>query len=95
MIVLGTDYNYTSFGAQFCLPRNVANPNLSVRYRENTSWGGWSGITAAALTSRDKIITGALTTTGNISCTGCITTNNISNVLISYFNAVPYNNNHL
>ncbi len=48
MIGLGTDYKYTSFRAQFCLPRNVANPILSVGYRENTSWGGWSGITAAA-----------------------------------------------
>ena len=44
MIGLGSDYNYTLFGAQFCLPRNVANPILSIRYRDNSgAWGGWSG----------------------------------------------------
>jgi hypothetical protein len=35
MIGLGTNYNYDYFGAQFCLPRNTANPVLSVRYKES------------------------------------------------------------
>jgi hypothetical protein len=38
MIGLGTTYNYDSFGAQFCLSRNAANPILSVRYKESNAW---------------------------------------------------------
>ncbi len=51
-----SEYSYVNYGAQFCLPRNITDPIISIRYRENTSWGGWSGITAAALTSGDKTI---------------------------------------
>ena len=49
MIGLGTDNNYDSFGAQFALPRNMEQPVLSVRYRDNYVWGGWTGITATTL----------------------------------------------
>ena len=62
MIGLGANYPYTQFGAQFCLPRNIGNPVLSVRYRDNSGvWGGWTGITAEALTAGNKTISGTLT----------------------------------
>ncbi len=48
-IGLGTSYNYDSFGAQFCLPRNTSNPISSVRYKESNAWGIWTGITATSL----------------------------------------------
>ena len=46
---LGANYPYSQYVCQFGLPRNVSNPTLSVRYKENSSWGGWSGITAGKL----------------------------------------------
>ncbi len=52
MIGLGLSYNIDSFGCQFCIPRNTANPVLSVRYKESNptaTWGGWTGITATGL----------------------------------------------
>jgi hypothetical protein len=63
-IGLGSSYNYDSYGAQFALPRNTPSPVLSVRYRDgssSTSWGSWTGITAEALTSGNKTISGILT----------------------------------
>ena len=67
-IGLGTTYNYNTYGAQFALPRKTTNPTLSIRYLDDAGiWGGWSGITAAALTLGDKTISGALTT-NSISC---------------------------
>jgi hypothetical protein len=76
MIGLGSNYPYTQFGAQFALPRNIANPILSIRYRDNSGpWGGWTGITAEALTTGNKTISGNLTvnnitlsSTGKINC---------------------------
>ena len=68
LIGIGSDYAFNAFSAQFALPRNIANPILSVRYRENSStWSGWTGITAEALTSGDKTITGKLTVNGEIN----------------------------
>ena len=46
---LGANYPYSQYVCQFGIPRNVSNPTLSVRYKENSSWGGWSGITAGKL----------------------------------------------
>jgi len=65
-IGLGANYPYTQFGAQFCLPRNIANPILSIRYRDNSAWGGWTGITAEALTAGNKTISGSLTVNDTI-----------------------------
>ncbi len=77
---MGTEYAFKSYGAQFAIPRKTANPTLSIRYDAGI-WGGCSGITAAALTSGDKKISGALTTTGNIDCGGGIAIN-ASNVFL-------------
>ena len=66
-IGLGANHPATgngSYGAQFALPRNVTNPVMSIRFNENNSWSSWSGITAAALTSGDKTISGKLTVDG-------------------------------
>ena len=76
---LGAEYYFGSpigeYWAQFALPRNVANPYLCVRYRENVSYTGWqrisagyansagSATTAVNLTSGDKSIAGTLTAT--------------------------------
>ena len=46
-IGLGSDYNLSSYAAQFAIPRNTAYLLMSVRFRENTSWLPWSGITAS------------------------------------------------
>jgi len=64
MIGLGIGYNYDSHGAQFCIPRNVTNPILSIRYREGGTWGGWQNITAGGLTNGDQTINGNLTIAG-------------------------------
>ena len=48
-IGLGANYPYSQYVCQFGIPRNITNPTLSVRFRENGSWGGWSGITAGKL----------------------------------------------
>ncbi len=58
---LGINYPFSGgagYVCQFALPRNTAIPVMSVRLREGGNWGGWSGITAAALTSGDKTING-------------------------------------
>ena len=65
LIGLGINYAFSSYAAQFALPRNAGNPVLSVRFRENGTWGGWSGITAEALTSGNKTISGNLEITNN------------------------------
>jgi len=81
-IGLGTTYNYNTYGAQFAIPRKTANPVLSIRYLDdNGVWGSWSGITAAALTSGDKTISGTLTTTGNV---GIGTNNPLSRLHIEH-----------
>ena len=68
---MGTDYAYNTYGAQFAIPRKTANPTLSIRYLDDAgSWGGWTGITASALTSGDKTISGNLTITGRTYCNG-------------------------
>jgi hypothetical protein len=70
MIGLGTSYNYDNI---FCLPRNATNPILSVRYSESTNWSGWSGITAEALKTGNKTISGKLTVNNiTLSSTGKI-----------------------
>ncbi len=38
---LGTGNTFSQYNCQFALPRNVSNPYLTVRYRENTIWGSW------------------------------------------------------
>ncbi len=65
-IGLGIDFAYSNYVCQFALPRNIANPVLSVRFKENGTWGSWSGITAEALTSGNKSITGNLNVSGNV-----------------------------
>jgi len=48
-IGIGNDYpasGANSYGAQFALARNTSYPVLSVRFKENNIWGGWTGITA-------------------------------------------------
>jgi hypothetical protein len=46
-----------------CFTKNITNPGLYVRYRENNVWRSWTGITAEALTSGNKTINGTLTAT--------------------------------
>jgi hypothetical protein len=46
---LGANYPASQFGCQLALPRNVTNPALSVRYKEGSTWGNWTGITALNL----------------------------------------------
>ena len=48
-IGLGINYDQSQYGAQFAIPRNTTNPTLSVRFKEGSSWGGWSAITAGYL----------------------------------------------
>jgi len=51
-IGLGSEYGASgdgSYGAQFAIPRNIANPTMSIRYREGNSWQAWSAITAGFL----------------------------------------------
>lgn len=49
IIGLGANYAWTgagSYGCQFALPRNVGNPYLCVRYKENNGLGSWNKISA-------------------------------------------------
>jgi len=46
---LGGNYPASQYGCQIAIPRNKANPALSVRFKEASSWGGWSQITAGNL----------------------------------------------
>ena len=44
---IGIGNNYpasgaNSYGAQFALARNTSYPVLSIRFKENNSWGGWT-----------------------------------------------------
>jgi hypothetical protein len=43
---LGANYSSAQYGMQIAYPRNVSNPYISIRYRENTNWGGWNKISA-------------------------------------------------
>jgi hypothetical protein len=53
----------------------MANPILSIRYLDDGGlWGGWTGITAEALTTGDKTISGKLTT----NSITCLSTLNVS-----------------
>jgi len=66
---LGANYAYSQYVCQCALPRYTTFPTLSVRYKEGTSWGGWTGITssfAGALTSGNKDINGNLNVYGTI-----------------------------
>jgi hypothetical protein len=51
---MGLGINYPasgtgSYGCQLALQRSVTNPTLSVRYKENNVWSGWSAVTAGVL----------------------------------------------
>ena len=59
---LGANYAYGSYQAQFALPRNVGNPYLCVRYREEGGWGGWKKISAGA----DDSLNASPTIRGNL-----------------------------
>jgi hypothetical protein len=53
-LFMGLGINYPasgagSYGCQLALQRSVTNPTLSVRYKENNAWSGWSAITAGVL----------------------------------------------
>jgi hypothetical protein len=51
-IGLGSEYGASgvaSYGAQFAIPRNIANPTMSIRFNEGNSWQAWSAITAGFL----------------------------------------------
>lgn len=43
---LGNEYSSAQYGMQVAYPRNVSTPYISIRYKENTSWGGWQKISA-------------------------------------------------
>ena len=43
---LGADYTTAQYGMQTTIPRSVANPYLSVRYKEASVWGAWYKISA-------------------------------------------------
>ena len=64
-IGLGNDYAWGSYGAQFALPRNIANPTLSVRFREGNAYGGWSAITAGYLRGNATFSTNQWQTTSD------------------------------
>ncbi len=61
---LGSDYAYSTYVCQMAVGRNVANPYLNVRYRENGTWGGWNKIASGIA---DNIVSGANITVGTIS----------------------------
>jgi hypothetical protein len=43
---LGDNYAYTSYVMQWAMGRNIANPYLNIRYRENGTWGSWYKVSA-------------------------------------------------
>ncbi len=90
-IGLGANYAYGSYQAQFALPRNVGNPYLCIRYRENGGWGGWNRISAGYADS-------AGTLSGNPTIGGYvgIGTNSPSTRLHVAYNApyTQYNNSY-
>ena len=64
---LGANYAYSQYVCQCAIPRNTTFPYLSVRYKEGTTWGGWTGITSSfadGLTSGNKSISGNLNVYG-------------------------------
>ena len=73
-IGLGIDYAFSSFAAQFALPRNTNNPYLYIRYRESGTWGLWNSIRVVTadqclgLAAGNQTISGALTVTEYITC---------------------------
>ena len=48
-IGLGSNFGADSYGAQFAIPRNLTNPTMSIRFKEGSTWYGWSAITAGFL----------------------------------------------
>ena len=43
---LGSDYNYTTYGSQVAWARDVTEPYIAIRYKENTTWSAWRKINA-------------------------------------------------
>ena len=79
-IGLGINYGVNSHGCQFALPRNTSDPILSVRFKEDGSWGSWTNIRAGSantLTSGNKTIDGLLTCSG-ITNLGPVNFNGVS-----------------
>ncbi len=65
---LGNEYPATgagSYGMQVAYPRNVADPYINIRYKENNSWGSWrkaaAGKADAWTTARTLTLTGDVT----------------------------------
>jgi hypothetical protein len=58
-IGLGSEYPASQFGCQFALPRDITNPVLSVRFKENNVWRAWTEITA-------RVLNGTATFTVNV-----------------------------
>jgi hypothetical protein len=51
---IGLGINYpasgaSSYGCQFAIPRDLANPTLSIRFKENNVWRSWTDITSRVL----------------------------------------------
>jgi hypothetical protein len=75
---LGNDYGYTSYGMQWAMGRNIANPYLNIRYRENTFWGSWSKISAGYADSAGSATTATTATNlsgGSVAATSITGTN--------------------
>lgn len=68
---LGTNYAF-QYGAQYAMPRNVANPALYVRYREGSTWGIWRVVSAGLAPIRPSSV-GISAGSSTISDNGLVT----------------------
>jgi len=84
-IGLGSEYPYSganSYAAQFAIGRNVVNPYLGVRFREDNAWASWQKLAAGnadtlttARTLWGQSFDGSGNVTGNLTSVGNITGN--------------------
>ena len=66
---LGANYNFNQYVCQLAIPRATGNPTLSIRFKENGAWSGWTGISADTLTSGNKNLYGDLQVNGTFTAT--------------------------